>query len=82
MKSVFHIEPSGTVRSVYSDKLSLAGHGTMEVKRASTIEFNSASQQWEVRWAGESDPVFSDPSRDECVKWEVERLNERLARTV
>lgn len=80
MRSTIRIEPSGTVRAVYSDKLPLASLGTMVVTRASNVEFNAAAQQWEVRWAGEEALAFTHPSRDECIRWEVAELNERLAR--
>jgi hypothetical protein len=46
----------------------------MEVHRASTLEFNPATQQWEVRDNG-GQVLFSSPSRSCCAGWELAHFN-------
>jgi hypothetical protein len=65
----------GSVVGVYTDLIPLHKLGTLTISRASTIEFNSTTQQWEVRWTGEESVAFSNPSRTVCNQWEVEQLN-------
>jgi hypothetical protein len=79
MNAVIQFTPDGTARAVYTEELPLADLGTMTIKRASTVEFNPATQQWEVRFT--QDPgnvVYASPSRAACVRWEVEQLNAAL----
>jgi len=46
----------------------------LEVRRATTIEFNPEKQQWEVR-----DPnnalLFTNKSRAVCLAWEQQHFN-------
>lgn len=72
----FH--PTGEATTVWTDKLPLRELGTLSVRRASRIEFNAATQEWEVRWTHMPCvlPVFSHPSREECLRWEHEQLNQ------
>jgi len=47
------------------------------VQRASAIEFNDRTQQWEVRLASQPGVVAdSDPSRDVCLAWEIQHFNQ------
>jgi hypothetical protein len=49
--------------------------GRLSIVRATDIRFNDTTQQWEVRQAGGEDaPLFSHPSRQQCVRWELENL--------
>jgi hypothetical protein len=45
------------------------------MQRASTVEFNEATQLWEVRVPRSLGPktyvLFSHKSRETCLKWEV-----------
>lgn len=70
----------GTATCLHTDAIPLAELGQLQVRRASTIEFNAHSQQWEVRL--EADPcrvMFADPSRERCLAWERDYFNERLS---
>ena len=69
----------GRAQAVYTEALPLSDLGTLTAKRASNVEFNQQSQQWEVRF--EMDPgtvAFSHASRAQCIKWEVAALNASL----
>jgi len=79
MQTVIHITPD-TIRTVYFDGLAECFiDSPMEIRRASTVEFNAHSQQWEVRFTEQPDQVvFTHPSRGECIKWEVSELNRRF----
>ena len=61
----------GTVRCLWTEVLPLHEFGRLDINRASTVEFNSVKQQWEVRMASNPDVVaFSHASRETCLNWE------------
>ncbi len=70
---------NGTARCLWTEVLPLHEFGQLDVTRASTIEFNSVKQQWEVRMASNPDVVaFSHASRETCMNWERETINALL----
>lgn len=79
MNACIHISEDGTARCLWTEEMPLHEIGRLEIKRASTVEFNPDSQQWEVRLMGSKGIDFSHPSRAVCIAWEVETLNKRLA---
>ncbi len=74
MNPVLTFEPQGLVRCLYTDAIPLQSLGTLDIHRATTIEFNPADQQWEVK-ATEGAILFSDPSRSRCLAWELDHFN-------
>jgi len=66
---VIHFTPDGTGAGLYTDRIDLREIGPLEVVRASEIEFNETSQQWEV-FDYTGNRVFSNPSREACLSWE------------
>lgn len=73
MTITFH--PDGTASGLWSEDIPLHDLGELTVRRASTIEFNDDSQEWEVRLIAakthKAGPVrFSNPSRQACITWE------------
>ena len=74
MNPVLTFEPDGVVRCLHTDAIPLQTLGTLEIHRATTIEFNPAVQQWEVKDATGL-TLYSDPSRSRCLAWEVEHFN-------
>ena len=85
MNAIINISPNGTIKCIWNEALPLptlgeALGGKLEVKRASNVEFNAQTQQWEVRLADDPERVaFSHPSRAHCIEWEVDLLNDQLA---
>ena len=73
---VITFAPDGTARCLWNEALPLHDLGRLDIKRASTVEFEPSKQQWEVRLASEPDVVaFSHPSRATCLDWEMNTLN-------
>jgi len=71
--------PDGTARCLWTDLVPLHELGRLEVQRASTVEFNSVTELWEVRLASDTETVaFSNPSRETCLNWERETINALL----
>jgi hypothetical protein len=70
---VLRIDPAAQVHCFYTEAINLAQIGRLEVRRASTVEFNDNNQQWEVR-----DPsglrLYSHPSRAMCLAWEQQHI--------
>jgi hypothetical protein len=70
---VLRIDPAAQVHCFYTEAIDLVQIGRLEVRRASTVEFNDTNQQWEVR-----EPagllLYSDPCRARCLAWEQEHL--------
>ena len=72
---VLHFAPDGTGAGLYTEVIDLQQIGRLDMSRASHIEFNSESQQWEVydftgHW------LFADPSREACLHWERRHFNQ------
>jgi hypothetical protein len=71
--------PDGTVRCLWTETLPLQELGRLDIQRASTVEFNRATQQWEVRLASKPEAVsFSHSSRETCLQWERNTINALL----
>lgn len=79
MNAVITIANDGSVECLWTEAIPLDSLGTLNVKRASNVEFNEASQEWEVKLATSPDAVaFSHTSRAQCIAWEVETINDQL----
>jgi hypothetical protein len=74
MNPVLTFGPDGLVHCLHTDAIPLQSIGTLEVHRATAIEFNSAVQQWEVK-NGDGAILFTNPSRSCCLAWEAEHFN-------
>ena len=73
---VFTFNQDGTVEGLWSELLPLNELGTMAMSRVSNVDFNEATQQWEVCFIESKGVVrFSHSSRDECIAWEHDYFN-------
>ena len=75
MNPVLTFELDGTGHCLHTDAIPLQSLGTLEISRATSIEFNALTQQWEVEDA-EGVILFSHPSRSCCLAWELDRFNQ------
>lgn len=72
--SVIKFDQQGTGHCLYSEAIDLSSIGPLHIARASTIEFNWAIQQWEVR-NPEGQLLFQNRSRSVCLAWEHQYFN-------
>ena len=72
------VNTDGTVEAVYSDMLRKLNLGPMNITRASNVEFNITSQQWEAR-TPTGELIAAGPERAKVIEQEVKVLEERLA---
>ena len=63
----------GTAQCLWTDAISLHELGRLEITRASNIEFNNATQQWEVK-DRKGKVRFIARSRSACLDWEQQNL--------
>lgn len=76
---VITFAPDGTARCLWTEALPLHELGRLEIQRASTVDFNPTTQEWEVRLASDPEAVaFSHSSRETCLNWERETINALL----
>ena len=75
MNPVLTFELDGVVRCLHTDAIPLQSLGTLEVHRATSIEFNASTQQWEVK-DGDGAILFTNHSRSRCLDWEVQHFNQ------
>jgi hypothetical protein len=65
--------PDATASCLHTDAIALQELGYCRTSRASWIDFNENTQEWEVRFdphAGAAE--YSHPSRQACLDWERE----------
>ena len=69
----------GTASCLWTEAVPLHELGRLKVQRASMVEFNPATQLWEVRLVSAPDTVaFSHASRGACLVWENHHFNRDL----
>ena len=65
--------PNATASCLHTDAIPLQSLGYCRTRRASWIDFNENTQEWEVRFAPHSLTCeYSHPSRQSCLDWELE----------
>ena len=70
-------KPDGTCVGLYTEVIDLSRLGRLRVKRASRIEFDDSRQVWRVR-DRKGFPLFTAPSRQECLEWEKEYFSRKI----
>ena len=71
---VLKFDSAGLGHCLYTELVDLAAIGRLEISRASNIEFNQPTQEWEVRDL-EGQVLFSHASRSVCLDWENQHFN-------
>jgi hypothetical protein len=65
--------PNGTARCLWTESVPLHELGRLEIHRATNIEFNNATQHWEVK-DQKGGVRFFARSRFTCLEWERQNL--------
>ena len=68
--------PDGNGHALYTEAIDLREIGPLAIRRATTIEFDNNSQYWRVR-DPTGFPLFNSPSRDACLDWERQYLDQQ-----
>ncbi len=69
------VDEDGDVQTLYTEEVDLRAIGRIEnVRRASHIIFDEASQEWTVKCAVTGRVVHSDPSREAAIAWEIKHF--------
>jgi len=71
---VLKFDLAGNGHCLYTEAIDLSLLGALDIVRASSIEFNNQTQQWEIKSA-EGSVLFADPSRLTCLDWELQYFN-------
>jgi hypothetical protein len=66
-------DAAGIGKCFYTEQLDLQTIGSLEIHRASSVEFNADLQVWEVIQGTKI--LFSHASRDQCLAWEQQHFN-------
>jgi hypothetical protein len=78
MTITFHSDASASC--LHTDAIPLQSIGHCRTHRASWIDFNENTQEWEVRFdPGDAPVAFSHPSRQTCLDWEREYFDKSLS---
>ena len=71
---ILKFDPQGVGHCLYTEEVDLSLLGSLQIARASHIEFNHARQEWEVRDA-EGAILYRHASRASCLHWEQQYFN-------
>jgi len=74
MSATITFSSDGNGHCLYTEAILLGSIGTLEIKRATNIEFNDHTQLWEVRDAKDNGILYQDASREICLRWEHDNL--------
>ena len=73
MNTTLQFNPDGTALCLWTEAVPLHELGRLEIHRATNIEFNNTTQQWEV--IDQKGKVrFLAKSRSACLEWEQQNL--------
>lgn len=71
--NVLTFTPAGIVTGLYSEVIDLTCLGKMQIRRATTIEFNNDHQVWQVKVHNKI--LHQASSRQACLDWEQQYFN-------
>ena len=72
--TVITFNQQGTGSCLYTELINLGSIGSLEVTRATTIEFNNQTQFWEVK-DNRGIVLYFNRSRTACLAWEHQDFN-------
>lgn len=77
---VIVVREDGSMTALYDDSLNMAQEGDLSVERLSHVEFDPALNggEWYVEDAKTGKILYSNQSRELCLKWERKHFNEIL----
>ena len=78
MTPTLFIAPDGDVCAVHTDAIDLGALGRRTMRRVSRVEFDEDAQLWRVFKPHGRTCLFSDPSRQKCVDWEVDMVTAQI----
>jgi hypothetical protein len=77
MTAVIELAGDGTGTCLHTDLIPLQELGRLSVRRASTVEFNPGTQEWEViPEKCRHLTLFSNQSRQLCLDWERDNFQQ------
>jgi hypothetical protein len=66
--------PDGVGHGLYTEAIPLGNIGSLQIERATMIEFDNYTQYWRI-YDPTGFPMFSSPSREACLEWERQHLD-------
>ena len=77
MNTTILFNPDGNAQCLWTDAIPLHELGQLQITRASHIEFNNSTQQWEVK-DRKGQMRFFSKSRSACLEWEHQNMQPEL----
>lgn len=74
MNAVITFNTNGTGECLYTEMIDLSDIGSLEITRATNIEFNNTKQLWQVKDARKN-ILYEHLSREACLSWEHDYFN-------
>lgn len=74
MKTTLRFDLAGTVDCLYTEVIDLRALGKLSITRATNIQFNPNTQQWDVHEYSTGKVLYSNASRIKCLTWENQNL--------
>jgi hypothetical protein len=71
---VLTFDKKGNGHCLYGELVDLRAIGTLSCRRASHIEFDEETQQWQALSPDRQTVLFHDPLRTVCEDWEHDHL--------
>ena len=75
MNAVITFDKQGNGHCLYTEQIDLRSLGSLQIARASTIEFNHQTAKWEVKDSN-NQLLFHHFSRNACQEWEQQYFNQ------
>jgi len=70
VKCTVTFSPNGTGHCLYTDAIDLGQIGVLQIERATRIDYDNTKGAWRVYDIGDDFPMFSAPTRAQCLEWE------------